>query len=193
MKKIYTLLMMAMMATATCTLTSCDEDIDIANSLEGTWSGTMFVYTDYRDSRYYATSTEITFEGAPFRWTRGTGYWIDHYSGAPWDYVANHIDWRVNNRDIEIYFREDHTTMVICDYRLSDNYFTGYINDNGTDVEFRLRHVYSPNWDRYDRWGYDGWNSYRSRETRSAAADSTATFTDADRPVRHVGKNSDIQ
>ena len=127
MKKLYTLLMMAMMAAATCTMTSCDEDIDIANSLEGTWSGTMFVYTDYRDSRYYATSTEITFEGDPFRWTRGTGYWIDHYSGAPWDYVANHIDWRVNNRDIEIYFREDHTTMVICDYRLSDNYFTGYI------------------------------------------------------------------
>ena len=187
MKKIYNLLMMAMMAAATCTMTSCDEDIDIANSLEGTWTGTMFVYTDYRGTSYYATSTEITFEGDPFRWTRGTGYWVDYYSGAPWDYIANHIDWRVNNRNIEIYFREDNTTMVICDYRLSDNYFTGYINDNGTDVEFRLRHTWSPNWDRYDRWGYDGWNSYWSRETRSGTA-ADSTFTEADRPVRHVGK-----
>jgi len=187
MKKIYTLLMMAMIAAATCTMTSCDEDIDIANSLEGTWSGTMFVYTSYRGNNYYATSTDITFEGDPFRWTRGTGYWVDHYSGTPWDYVANHIRWKVNNRNIEIYFVEDDTWMVICDYRLSDNYFTGYINDNGTDVEFRLRHISSPNWDRYDHWGYDGWNSYWSRETRSADNDSTSITTE--KPVRHVGKN----
>ena len=183
MKKLYTLLLMAIIATTTGTMTSCDEDTRIAATLEGTWAGTMYVYTNYHDTRYYATSTEITFNIDPFRFTKGSGYWVDYYSGAPWDYVANHIDWRVNNRDIEVYFREDKTTMVICDYRLNDNYFSGYINDNGTDVEFRLRHIDSPNWDRFDRWGYSGWNSYWSRETRG-----NSDSIDVEIPVRHVGK-----
>jgi hypothetical protein len=184
MKKIYTLLMMAMAAMATSTLTSCDEDVRIASTLEGTWAGTMYVYTSYQGTNYYATSTEITFDIDPFRFTSGSGYWVDYYSGAPWDYVANHIDWRVTNRDIEVYFREDRTTMVICDYRLDNNVFTGYINDNGTDVEFRLHHIDSPNWNRYNRWGYDGW----SRQTRGAEADSATTVM---KPVRRIQKVND--
>lgn len=171
------LVMMAMIAT-TATMTSCDKDIEIANSLEGTWAGTMYVYTGYHGHDYYATSTEITFEGDPFRWTRGTGYWVDYYSGAPWDYIANHIEWRVENRNIEIYFREEGTTMIISNYRLSDNYFTGIIYDGDNEVEFRLRHIDSPNWNNY-HWGYEYWSS---RQTRGAEGD---TIT-AEKPVRKI-------
>ncbi|MBR6275482.1 MAG: hepatitis A virus cellular receptor 1 [Prevotella sp.] len=185
MKKIHTLMMTALMAVMTISLTACDEDVLIAETLEGTWAGTMYVYTSYHDTRYYATSTEITFEGDPFRWTRGTGYWVDYYSNAPWDYVANHIEWKVNNRNIEVYFVEDRTTMVIRDYHLNDNSFTGYIADGENDVEFRLRHISSPNWNRYDRWGYDGWNGYWSRETRGISTDSTTVTSE--RPIRKVG------
>ena len=189
MKKIYNLLMMAMMAAATCTMTSCDEDIDIANSLEGTWTGTMFVYTDYRGTSYYATSTEITFEGDPFRWTRGTGYWVDYYSGAPWDYVANHISWRVDNGNITVYFHEDGTSVVISNYRLNDSRFSGYIADGDNDVRFNLTHIASPNWNNYSYWGYDGWYDdgyYWSRGTR-AAADDSLKAAPAEKPVRRFG------
>ena len=179
MKKIYNTLVMMAIVAMTATFTSCDEDIAIANSLEGTWSGTMYVYTSYNGHDYYATSTDIEFIGDPLRWTRGTGYWVDHYSNAPWDYVANHIEWKVNNRNIDIYFVEEDTWMTISDYRLSDNYFTGYIYDGSNDVEFRLRHIDSPNWSSY-RYGYD---YYWSRETRGIDNDSTVV----EKPVRKFG------
>ena len=104
---------------------------------------------------------------------------MDHYSNAPWDYVANHIEWKVNNRNIDIYFVEEDTWMTISDYHLSDNYFTGYIYDGSNDVEFRLRHIDSPNWSSY-RYGYD---YYWSRETRGIDNDSTVV----EKPVRKFG------
>ena len=55
MKKIYNTLVMMAIVAMTATFTSCDEDIDIANSLEGTWTGTMYVYTSYNGHDYYAT------------------------------------------------------------------------------------------------------------------------------------------
>ena len=184
MKKIYSLMMMAMMAL---TFTSCEDEM-IADTLEGPWSGNMYVSSYYNGRDYYATRTEITFSLDPFRFTRGYGYWVDYYSGAPWDYVANHIDWQVENGNIHIYFREDDTSVIISDYRLSDSRFTGYIADGDNDVHFSLYHVDSPNWDRYDRWGYDEWydNYYWSRETRGTA-DSSATV---EKPIRQFGKKA---
>lgn len=188
MKKFYNLLMIAMMAVTTGSLTSCDEDVLIADTLEGTWEGNMYVSSYYNGRDYYATRTEITFLIDPFRFTRGSGYWVDYYSGAPWDYVANHIDWRVDNREIIVYFIEDETSVVISDYHLSDSYFTGYIADGDNDVNFKLRHIDSPNWNSYNRWGYDGWHSsyYWSRETRGNIPDSTAVT--AEKPIRQFGK-----
>lgn len=185
MKKFYHLVLLAFMAITATTFTSCDEDTQIALTLEGVWQGNMYVSASWNGRDYYATSTEITFEGDDFHWSHGTGYWADYYSGAPWDYVANHIQWRVVNRSIEVYFIEEGTTVYIEDYSLSDNYFSGYIQDGDNDVEFRLRHVASPRRSSYDYWGYDGWNHYYSRETRSAnSLDSVCS----ERPVRHFGK-----
>lgn len=187
MKKIYSMRTMAMMAITAMTMSSCDEDIAIATTLEGTWRGDMYVSSYWNGRDYYATATEITFNGDPFSWTRGTGYWVDYYSGAPWDYVANHIEWHVVNRNIEVYFVEEGTAVVIGDYRLTDNYFSGYIEDGDNDVEFRLRHIDSPNWDSYDRWGYDSWYGnyyYRTRSDAAAVADTMSTK----RPVRQFAK-----
>lgn len=191
MKKLYTMLMMAMMALTATTMTSCDEDSMIAYTLEGTWQGNMYVSSYYGGRNYYATQTEITFDRDPFRWSSGYGYWVDYYSNAPWDYVANHITWRVDNTNIVVDFREDGNSVVISDYRLNDNFFTGYIADNGNNVKFSLHHISSPNWDNYRYWGYDGWNDYYyySRATRSEAGDSLTTPTPVitEKPVRQFG------
>jgi hypothetical protein len=189
MKKIYThLTMLAMLAMTATMLTSCnwwDEDREIAYTLEGTWEGNMRIKSTYSGRTYYATETEITFSKDPYRYSSGEGYWVDYYSDAPWDYVANHISWTVDSGDIEIYFREDGTRFTIRDYRLNDNRFTGTLYDNGQRVDFTLYHTSSPNWSRYDRWGYDDWyyDSYWSRTTRGAAGDSTAV----EKPVRSIG------
>lgn len=188
MKKLYTMMMMAMMAL---TFTACEDEM-IADTLEGTWSGNMYVSSYYGGHDYYATRTEITFNLDPFRFTKGSGYWVDYYSRAPWDYVANHISWRVDNGHITIYFIEDGTSVVISDYHLSDSHFTGYIADGDNDVNFNLTHISSPNWDTYDNWGYDAWydDYYWSRGTRSADSTAAAPLP-AEKPVRQFGKRAE--
>ena len=184
MKKLYTLMMMAMMAF---TFTACEDEY-IADTLEGTWSGNMYVSSYYGGHDYYATRTEITFNLDPFRFTRGHGYWVDYYSGAPWDYVANHIDWRVENGCIYVYFCEDGTSVAICDYHLSDSRFSGYIADGDNDVRFSLSHISSPNWDSYSYWGYDSWYDgyYWAPATSGEGGDSTMVAPE--KPVRQFGK-----
>ena len=152
MKKLYTLMLTALMAL---TFTACEDEY-IADTLEGTWSGTMFVSTYYDGRDYYATHSEITFSIDPFRFTKGSGYWVDYYSDAPWDYVANHIEWTVNYRTITVYFVEEGTTLWIENYRLDDAYFEGTIYDGESRVDFQLRHTSSPNWNDY----YYGWDGY---------------------------------
>ena len=197
MKTLKTYLMTALMAlTATTMFTSCEDEL-IADTLEGTWSGNMYVSSYYGGRDYYATHTEITFLLDPFRFTKGSGYWVDYYDGmgAPWEYVANHIDWRVDNGRITVYFREEGTSVVISDYRLSNSHFSGYIYDGGNTVNFSLTHISSPNWDRYSYWGYDSWYDYNyypyySPATR-AAGDSTtvaSTVAPGEKPIRQFGK-----
>ena len=184
MKKIYTL--MAFMLTFA--LTSCNwwtEDEEIAYTLEGTWQGNMYIRSTWNGRTYSSTYSEVTFLRDPYRYSSGDGYWVDYYSNAPWDYVANHITWRVDYGTIQVYFVEDHDYITIRDFRLSDSHFKGWIEDGDNDVEFYLTHISSPNWNYYDHWGYDSWyDNYWSRQTRSADSDSTTV----ERPIRSIGK-----
>ena len=180
MKKIYTMLMMAMMALA---FTSCEDEY-IADTLEGTWSGNMYI-SSYWDGRTYdVTRTEITFDIDPFRFTKGSGYWVDYYRGAPWDYVANHIDWSVKNGVIYVYFREDGDWIEICDYHLNSNRFYGTIYDGDNTVDFELYCTSRPRYDDY-YWGFDSWydDYYYWARTRSGDADSTKVM---EKPKRFV-------
>jgi len=192
MKKIYNMLAILLTMTAATTLTSCEwwEDDAIAHTLEGTWKGNMYV-TSYYDNRYYtATATEITFLRDPYRYSSGDGYWVDYYSGAPWDYVANHIRWTVDNRRIKVYFVEENTEVFIYDYHLNDDRFSGWIEDGDNDVEFNLYHTSSPNWSSYSYWGYDDWygNDYWARTTPDADNDST---TVPEKPKRIIGASKE--
>jgi len=185
MKKIYTMLMMAMMALA---FTSCEDEM-IADTLEGTWSGNMFISSNWDGKTYDVTRTEITFEIDPFRFTRGSGYWVDYYSRAPWDYVANHIDWSVNNGVISIYFIEDGDRIEIRDYHLNSRRFYGTIYDGDNLVDFELYCVDRPHYDNY-RWGFDSWyGEYYWARTRSGDADSTKVIEKPKRFVNPALKN----
>ena len=182
MKKMFTMLMMAMMALA---FTSCEDEY-IANTLEGTWKGNMYISTYWGDYTYDATYTEITFLRDPYTYSSGSGYWVDYYSNAPWDYVANHIDWTVNNGVIKVYFIEEGSTIYISNYHLNSSRFTGTINDGGKPVDFDLYNVSHPYtyWDDY-YWGYDSWNDdyYWARTRGAAATDST---NNVEKPKRFV-------
>ena len=149
MRKCMTL---AVLAVLSLSFTSCeDNDEEIAYTLEGTWRGDMYVSAEYDGTVYDATYSEICFVCDPHHYSSGTGYWVDHYSDAGWgrNHVVNHIEWKVNNESIKVYFVEEKATVFIENYRLDDKYFTGTIHDGDNYVDFSLRHITSPNWDYY--------------------------------------------
>lgn len=160
MKKMYTLWTMVLLAVLSMSFVSCEwnDDDEIAYTLEGTWKGNMYVSSEWDGRTYDATYSEICFLRDPYRYSSGTGYWVDYYSNTGWgrNYVANHIEWTVNYRTITVYFVEEGTTLWIENYRLDDAYFEGTIYDGESRVDFRLTHTSSPNWNNY----YYGWDDY---------------------------------
>ena len=191
MKKLMSIISMLLLALTATTLVSCDDDSDIAMTLEGTWQGKMKLRTEYQDQYYQVISSEICFLQDPYSYSSGTGYWIDYYQRSPWrnNQVANHIQWTVSNGVINVYFVEERTSLEIRNYSLYDGYFRGTIYYGDQVANFRLRQVSSPNWNSYTDWGYDYdddyyYDGYAKKNVigTRAQADSTA------KPVRHFGK-----
>ena len=152
MKKFTTLLTMAFIALMSISFTSCDEDSDIAYTLDGTWRGNMYVQYGNVDATY----SVIRFDQNDGIYS-GTGYWIDYFDRNYWhgnNYIANRITWTVRNRNIYITLLDENSDVVIYDYALGDRKFSGYVEaDNGNRAYFELSRD-SYNWrDDYD-WGY---------------------------------------
>ena len=150
-------MILALVAAMGLSLSSCN-DAAIASTLEGTWEGYTSMASNYSGRTYTSSYSYVDFQTDPFSFTSGTGYWVDYYSDAPWDYIANHIDWTVKDHIITVYFREDNLYMYFSQYSLSDKHFRGVIYDDpsGTHYSFDLTHISSPNWNDYS-WGWH-WN-----------------------------------
>lgn len=184
MKRLHTLLTMVAIAALSFTFTSCDDDEAIADTLWGTWEGDIFVSSTWSGHTYDATYSYISFDRDEYTWSSGTGYWIDYYSDAPWDYIANRIHWTVRNGDIRIHFVEDNYDVNIYDYRLNDYKFEGYIKThNGTLVDFHLRKTSAPRWSDY-HYGWDYWGDYYYGKQNGFVDETRATPNSVERPKR---------
>ena len=160
MKKITYYFSMIFLAVMMLSLTSCDEDAEIAYALNGSWKGYMQTQLDYQGRYYQSNMSEVTFNSG---YDSGDGYWIDYYSNAPRDYVANRIYWKVSGTTIYITFRDTQEKAVIRNYHLDDNgYFCGDIDFNSTNIwiSFEFYKVDTPDWDNYYWYGSDGWNNF---------------------------------
>lgn len=168
MKRIKSLLTVFATIATMMMFTSCDSFI--ASNLEGVWQGDMYMVRDGHRAVY----TELEFYGDPFRTTSGTGYWYDEYSRLPNDYFYTRIEWKVRNKRIYIYMLDDRDRygnpfeLVISDYRLSNDRFTGYVDYEGGSREFYLYHTSSPRWNGY---------YYPAKGSRSQTNDSTSVHT----------------
>lgn len=177
MKKILTLLTLAVVTL--CSLSSCSEDDEIGLTLEGTWHGNMYITTQYGDHNYACTETTIQFTTQGLRASKGSGYWVDYYSNAPWDYVASHITWRVRDAVIYVHFVEDNTDVEIRDFKLNSSQFNGWINYNYQNIFFSF--VPDNTFD-YDDYRYGGYTYYGNGWYYNQSGDKP------DAPVRHFGK-----
>lgn len=188
-KNLYTLLL-AFIALPML-LTSCDEDVEIGMSLEGTWEGNMYMSYSYNGRTFAATRSMIDFCADPFRSTSGTGYWIDFFNDPRYPYYANHFNWHVNNRVIYIEFWRERYTIEIHDFRIRNGHFVGWFRDSErVDKEFDLYKTSAPNWNDYN-YGWDWYDSYGyARKVRSGngQADSDSITVPFEYPVRHCIK-----
>ena len=152
---------MLLLATTPLLFTACDsDDEEIAYTLNSDgrdfWHGNLYIQYNYGGVSYISSYSEVEFIKDNYDWASGYGYWVDYYSDAPWDYQAFHIDWKVRDEKIYIYFREDGTSIQIRDYHLSDRYFEGYIYLRDKEVHFKLERR---RWYDYDYWERN-WYSY---------------------------------
>ena len=179
MKKFKSIFITVMLAAVPFTFVGCDEDYEIADTLWGVWEGNMYIYSQWNGHTYQSTYSVIQFDRAPNHYDSGTGYWVDYYSGAPWDYFASHIQWVVSNGRIQIYSYEDDSYYYIYDYSLSENHFSGIIESQyGDPMEFYLSKTAAPDWNDYE-WGWDYSDDWDWRWTRNATYDN---------PTRIIGK-----
>ena len=191
MKKLMSIFSMLLLALTATTLVSCDDDSDIAATLEGTWQGKMELEKKYQDQYYQVISSEICFLQDPYSYSSGTGYWIDYYQNSPWrnNQVANRIKWTVSNGVINVYFEDEGTSLEIRNYSLYDGFFKGTIYYRDQVVNFRFRQVSSPNWNSYTDWGYDYDDDYYyDGYAKKNVAGTRAQEDSTEKPVRHFGK-----
>ena len=189
MKKFYSIITIIMMVlTATLTTGCTDENEDVAYNLWGTWEGNMYMQSQYNGRVYQSSYSVLAFDKNPYQYASGTGYWIDYYSNAPWDYYSSRIQWRVTgNQEIQIYSQNEGRTYYIYNYSMGSYRFTGWIDDGQNDpVYFELRKTSEPDWGDYDWDGYY-WDDYYYGYNYSPARSKSVV----EAPVRGIIRNDD--
>lgn len=176
MKKLYYIFAAICMAITAATMTSCtDDNEDVAYNLWGVWEGNMYMQSSYNGRMYQSSYSVLSFDKNPYEYASGSGYWIDYYSNAPWDYYSSRIQWRVTGpQEIQIYSQKEGRTYYIYDYRMTSYSFSGYIDDGSNrGVYFELQKTSSPDWSDYGWDGYywddnyyNGYYGYAPERTR---------------------------
>ncbi len=131
--------------------TSCEYDPDesIGYDVRGHWFGDLDMWIDDEP----AQGSEIEFNPHGWGYSYGRGTEVDYYRRGK---VVHYFEYRIRNGVIYLTFDNPDLDCAIVDYRLSYNYFSGYIANYYTlqnDTYFSLR-----SYDRY--WDDYGYGSY---------------------------------
>ena len=162
MKKFLTFLFLAVTAM---TFVSCDDD-KIARSLDGIWEGEVSsAYFNYRLGNSYQW-IDIQFYADPSRYAKGSGIERDYSGTGSYYYEECEFEFEVRGGYIYLHYA-DGTEVVIRDYELVDDHFSGeFLDGNGHPLaSFDLYRVTS--------WRHSRYNNYYRY---TANPDSTATF-----------------
>ena len=165
MKKIYTLLALALMGLTPLALTSCvfnDDDDYVSNSLQGIWRGQIqseYYYGRYGHDVQY-TDTQLEFYSDPYSYASGRGREIDYN----YSYYGEEVYFNYTVRDGVIFMDySDGSQIAIYNWDLRGDTFVGEFHDYITReylASFRLYRV-NGGWgssfrgyDWYDDWYY---------------------------------------
>ncbi|MCQ2227225.1 MAG: hypothetical protein MJZ01_04860 [Bacteroidales bacterium] len=134
-------------------MTSCDDDEKMSCNLSGEWHGYFGSYYVTNDRHgdehvFYADETYMRFTpDYPFA-THGYGVEVDYYDRGPYEYKYFSFDWRVEDERLILRYPHDRDmNVVIDDYRMNTNRFSGYIGED----DFCLHRVDCEyDWNSYD-------------------------------------------
>lgn len=163
MKRNLKLIGLTLLALLSLSLTSCDDDDDeyIAETLIGTWQGSLgsYYYTNYAQV-YSSWYTEFRFDGyyADGESCSGRGVQIDYDPSLVSDYVAYPFTWYVQNGDIILDY-DNGDEFYIDDYVLSDDNLTCTLRDANGDYIADMDLGYTSYWP---------WSTSYAKSTRAA-------------------------
>lgn len=182
MNRTFSFLRVMIIALVGLGFTSCDEDIVTGSGLRGLWQGEMYVSGEYGGATYLSSYTQIEFLGEGTNVTRGTGYWMDRYSRAPWDYFYSPFTYHVRDGVITITLLYDGEVYTISDYSLYGSSFVGYLNES--DERFELTKVSDQgDWGGYQPGWYSPYDDYYARPESDFGSRSKKSVPT---PVRRV-------
>lgn len=181
MRKSITLFSTIAMFAICLSLTSCDnEDVHESIVLSGQWRGDWGMY--YQIERYGqiytydSFDTDIVFYPDYDYATHGYGYQVDWYDYGPYERLSFRFKWSINNGIVNIYypFNPEYNTFI-RDYRLNNDYFSGYLGNSSTRFRLgKIRDYYD--WSYYSYYDYYYWErttygrDYYYGKTRNATA-----------------------
>jgi len=162
MKRIYSILALALCLCGTTALTSCDEDVEISYDLSGEWQGNLGMYYSDGVYEYDAIYSNIRFIPEYEYATHGVGEEIDYFDrSCPIGYQSFYFTWNVSHERIYLHFPHDHSLdCEIYDFAINNNYFHGYFGSSNNYFQLaKLVDYYD--WYRYNNgYYYDGYYGY---------------------------------
>lgn len=191
MKKHFVILLAALAVMAGFSSCSSDPDEDKAIALSGEWEGNWGMwYEDEFGHIFDADYSYIQLIPDYAYATHGIGYQEDYYS---WDtrgrvmsyyrYLWYRFDWEIKNGVLYLtYYHDRSLDTYIRDYRLSNNYFSGYFGrTNNTFRLAKLSNFYNwrPAFAVSIYYGYDIYGPYSKPyegETRSNTDEKAPTI-----------------
>ena len=187
MKKSFTLFSTIAMLAVCFAFTSCmDDDVEESIVLSGQWRGDWGMYYDYeyrgRIYTFDSYDTDIVFYPDYDYATHGYGYQVDWYDYGPYQKLSFRFYWSIENGVVRIHYPgyPEYDTFI-NEYRLNNDYFSGYLGNSSTRFRLgKIRDYYD--WTYYSHYDYhywynSGWDwGYYYGKTRTADGEENPTL-----------------
>ena len=159
------LLLFALMAFAALgTLTSCEDEEEAAQTLNGVWETTDVMFTrTYKGQTLTPTKTVLRFDQDTNTSTIGYGVAVEYFNNKDIPVVYHRVKWEVWHRKdgsvgVEWYYQETNDKFKTTDYKLNNNEFSGICslnNDDANKKRITFHRGTMPDVSKVEHWGYN--------------------------------------
>ena len=145
-------------------LTSCEEEEEVAQTINGVWETTDVMFTrTYKGQTLTPTKTVLRFDQETSTSTIGYGVAVEYFNHQDIPVVYHHIKWEVWHRKdgsvgVEWYYQETNDKFKTTDYKLNDKEFSGMCSLNNADNDKKritFHRGTMPDVTQVEHWGYN--------------------------------------